>query len=357
MKSKLNFILLLASLTLLVFLAPGCTLPFSSNESLTQTQVALAIQQTSVAQTATAQSATSSAPTLPPTEAVMPVLPTPDLMATQVAFSVQQTMMASGGSTPEVPPPPLETPLPPTEGTGADFETWMRSANIVLYEDIVNEPSLTRYVQRTLNGMSLFSKDDGSAKGWFKSDLLGGAPNGQPWDLVILAVEARSEVSGEYFDYINDVLNQGSSVIIEAWHLDEISQGTVSTILLRCGVQVYPYIAETGTENDVIMWPLGVPHPVLSQPNSGMSFTYALDNWLWLYSDLGSLMAVTGGDAQLLLGTNAQQKYQDGTLAVCLGGQLTLQTFSSHSFPYETMFPLWQNYIYNALQVRYASMQ
>ncbi|MEW5869763.1 MAG: hypothetical protein AB1894_10850 [Chloroflexota bacterium] len=353
MKSRLVSTSSLALLVLIVLLS-GCSLP-AVGGSLNETQVALGIQQTLLAQTATAQSATLSAPTSPPPDVSPPTdipdLPTPDLAATQVAISVQETM-AAGSVPPATPGGPVETPLPPT--TGDDFETWMRSANIVLYEDIVNEPQYTPYVQRTLKAMSLQFKDDGSAKGWFKSDLLSGAPNGQPWDLVILAIEARSEVSGEYFEYLNDVLNQGSSVIVEAWHLDEISQGTVSTILARCGVQVYPYFPKTGTLNDVVMWPLGIPHPVLSQPNSGMSFTYALDTWLFSF-DLGSLMALTGsGDAQLLLGTNATEKYQDGTLAVCLGGQLTLQTFSSHSFPYDRMFPLWQNYIYNALQVRYS---
>lgn len=346
MKSRLICTSFLALLALAVVLS-GCSLP-AIGGSLNETQVALGIQQTLLAQTATAQSATLSAPTSPPPEA--PLQPTPDFAATQIAMSVQQTMAA--GAVPPATAGPLDTPLPPTPG--GDFDTWMRSANIVLYEDIINEPQFTPYVQRTLKAMSLQFKDDGSAKGWFKSDLLSGAPGGQPWDLVILAVEARGEVSGEYFEYINNVLNQGSSVIVEAWHLDDISQGTVSTILARCGVQVYPYFPKTGTLNDVVIWPLGVPHPVLSQPNSGMSFTYALDSWLFT-GDLGSLMALTGsGDAQLLLGTNASETAMDGALAVCLGGQLTLQTFSSHSFPYDRMFPLWQNYIYNALQIRYA---
>ena len=58
---------------------------------------------------------------------------------------------------------------------------------------------------------------------------------GNPWDLVIIAVEYRAGISGEYFDYLMDVLNQGTSVIVEAYHLDQISQGTVSTILTKCG--------------------------------------------------------------------------------------------------------------------------
>jgi len=223
----------------------------------------------------------------------------------------------------------------------------MKNASILLYEDMVEDVSEYRYVKRTLDAMGLQYKDDGNAMGWLKSDLLGGK-----WDLVIIAVEYRTDVSGEFFDYLNSVLQQGSSVILEAFHLDEVSEGAVSPILAKCGVQVYPYVPKTGGTLDVVMWPLGVQHPVLEQPNSGMSFTRARDKWLWSF-DLGFQMAQTGsGDAVLLLGTNAQEKLMDGTLAVCMGGQLTLQGFSSHSFEYTTMYPLWENMIYNALKIR-----
>jgi hypothetical protein len=232
-----------------------------------------------------------------------------------------------------------------------NFEEQMKTATILLYEDIVNDPRYTRYVKKTLDAMGLMYKDDGSAKGWLKTDLLGAAPNGKPWDLVILAIETRGQVSGEYFEYLNNILNQGTSVILEAWHLDEISQGAVSPILSKCGVMVYPYFTR-GDINDVVMWPLGVPSPILTDPNGGFGFTKVLDTWLWSF-DLGSKMAMTGkGDAQLLIGTKPTEKFKDGTLAVCMGGQLILQTFSSHSFSYDTMYGLWENYIYNALKVR-----
>jgi hypothetical protein len=173
---------------------------------------------------------------------------------------------------------------------------------------------------------------------------------------VILAVEMRTDVSGEYFDYLNDVLDAGSSVIVEAWHLDEISQGAISPILSHCGVSVYQYPTEGWDINDALIWPLpGSDSPLLQQPNSGMRFTKARDTWFYSF-DLGSRMALTGqGDAQFLLGTNAQDSTRHGVLATCMKGQFTLQTFSSHTFPYDVMYPLWENYIYNALKVRYAN--
>jgi hypothetical protein len=113
-------------------------------------------------------------------------------------------------------------------------------------------------------------------------------------------------------------------------------------------------VPKFGTVNDVVIYPLPpANHPLLTQPNNALVFTKALDTWIWS-NDLGTKMALTGtGDGQLLLGVNAQETMRDGTLAVCMDGQLILQTFSSHSFPYRVVGPLWKNYIYNALLWRY----
>jgi hypothetical protein len=35
-----------------------------------------------------------------------------------------------------------------------------------------------------------------------------------------------------------------------------------------------------------------------------------------------------------------------------MDGHLILQTFSSHQLTFDAMSPVWENYIYNALQVR-----
>ena len=348
----------------------GCNLINVGSESLHKTETALAKQQTRLAKdvskdlnaTITAQQATIDAQAALPVEPIVPSA-APDLAATQIARSVeqtaavQQTAAAQGGNPPPTAAPPPDTQAPPANAApgGGDLEAQMKSASILLYEDIVNDPSVYRYVQQALDAMSLTYKDDGSAKGWMKTDLLSGGPNGKPWDLIIAAVEARGEFQGEYFEYLNDALNQGSSVIIEAWHLDAISQGKASAILTRCGVQVYPYFPKTGQPTDIIIWPTGVPSPLLSEPYGGMRFTNVLTTWL-ASGDLGSLMALTGsGDAQLVLSSSSSSQTRDGVLATCLGGQLTLQTFSSHSFNQNTMLLLWQNYIHNALKVHFTA--
>ena len=370
MKREINRLFLILPVLTLIFASMNCTINLSSSESTTnQTQTALAVQQTSLALqnsnmsvTMTAQQATLNAPpAAPPTVApVQGGLPTPDLIATQIAVAAQQTVAAANLVTPVMPiiaqPPEQPTPEPPDPQPPVDLESRMKTASILVYEDIVEDPSEYQYIKKTLTSMGLKFKWDGNAMGWLKSDMLAGGPNGAPWDLVIIAAEWRDEVSGEYFDYLNNVLNAGSSVILEAFYLDDVSEGAISPILAKCGVMVYPYFTAGVNINDAVIWPIsGASHPLLQDPHAGMTFTRARDKWFWSF-DLGSKMALTGqGDAQLLLGTDAQDPSKDGVLATCMGGQMTLQTFSSHTFPYTVMYPLWENYIYNALKVRFSS--
>jgi len=373
--TKLSFqrVLLVWLTAALLVAMVSCNFVSNEDDSLGQTQTALSVQQTVLAQgqgdqgvnaTIQAQQATIEAqamqattmaqqqpPQQPPEQQPPQQPPADDLAATQQALAAQQTAMAQQ---PPQQPPAGETPAAPPQPPAEDFDAMMKNAQILLFEDMVNDPSEYRYVKRTLDAMGLRYKDDGSAKGWLKSDMLGGSPGGGPWDLVILAAEWRESISGEFFDYLGGVLDQGTSVIVEAWYLDDISEGKVAPILAQCGVQVYEYYPKTGTLNDLVVWPLpGMSsHPVLSTPNGGLTFTKARDKWLWSF-DLGDHTAYTGrGDAQILLGTDATDGNKDGVLTVCKGGQFTLMGFSSHAFTYQVMYPLWENMIYNALKVR-----
>ncbi len=357
--SKVVILCLLLTLVSCNFTAPDDEEENGSNVN-NETEIALGVEQTLLAQESSNANATIAAQ-----------------QATIQAQSILATSQAM--QPPEQPPaePPVEPPPPVVQETqppvvnpqpnptaqsaqsppAGDFDQWMKSAQILLFEDVVADPRKSRYVKDTLDSMDLRYKNDGNAIGWLKNDLLAGSPAGKPWDLVIIAIEERGNVSGEYFEYLRDVLKNGSSVILEAWHLDAISEGKVSPILADCGVQVYPYFPKTMSLVDVIMYPYPAAsaHPIMTDPNGGLSFTKSLNTWLWT-GDLGSLMAYTGrGDAVFLLGTSPQDDVKDAGLAVCMGGQLTLQTFSSHSFSYRTIYPLWENYITNALRVRFAA--
>ena len=55
----------------------------------------------------------------------------------------------------------------------------------------------------------------------------------------------------------------------------------------------------------------------------------------------------------MVVGAQPDNPVNHGTLTVCAGGRLFLQTFSSHTLSYDSMTLLWENLIYNALQARF----
>ena len=236
----------------------------------------------------------------------------------------------------------------------------MKSASILLYEDMVGYLDTPRYIMETLDAMGLPYKDDGSAKGWLKTDLLGGAPQGGPWDLVIIASEAKSGVQGEFFQFVLDALDQGSSVIMEAWYLDQTYRGTASALLGRCGID-FQGDWEKVPPRAMVMFPRDAEHPLLHEPNT-LSFTKVTDYW-WDPSgddvyDIGDLVKIVpGGDAKLLVGTNPAYEDTHGTVTVCMDGRLILQTFSSHQLHLDTMTQVWENYIRFALKTRFESLE
>ncbi|MFM8322968.1 MAG: hypothetical protein ACKOC5_18820 [Chloroflexota bacterium] len=348
-------------LTALALALLACAVNLSSKDSppagpggLELTQTAMSIQQTAIAGQ---NSALAAAQTAAAAQATLP--PTPDLPATQAALAAQLTQAAPAPlpvalDTPVLPtdrpsqPAPQASPAPPQDDAG--FEAWKKDARILVYEDIVVDSSVVPYLRKLLPKLGLEHEWVGNAMGKLKDGMLY-----ENWDLIIIAAETRSGVSGEYFDYMRDVLDKGTPFVLEAWYLDRVYQGAVGPILDQCGVAVDPYVPTTKTTNDVTQYALVDSHPILDRPNSGLTFTEGYSFWL-RSGDLGSLMSLTGaGDAQLLLGIDRRSRQQGGTLATCLDGLLTLQTFSSHSFPYDVMAPLWENMIDKALRVRYAN--
>ncbi len=235
------------------------------------------------------------------------------------------------------------------------FEAYMQDAKILLYEDVVGAPWLARYAKDALDDMGLDYKDDGSAKGWLKSDLLS-----SKWDLVIIALEdSRLPPTGEYFDYINQAIDNGSAVILEIWFLNFVSRGEAAKMLSKCGVEFESdYGWDTGGVNDLINWPLPGKndHPVFNEPNTGFRWT----NIATITGpDIGDYIILSGkkDDAELLLGTIATEKNTHGTLALCNDGKFIIQTFRTHNLAYEEAVPLWQNYIYYVLKAKFLEGQ
>ena len=75
-----------------------------------------------------------------------------------------------------VPPaPPTRVPLGPDE-----LAERMKTASILLYEDMTTRLDTVRYIKPVLDQMGLKYKDDGAAVGWLQDDIANGPGDGKP---------------------------------------------------------------------------------------------------------------------------------------------------------------------------------
>jgi len=357
-------LVLVIAIVFIVSVGLACNAP--ADESLVQTQVALNVQTTLLAQQAEQspqltqanqsaqpvesdqQSAEDAKATLAALEAQM------TLAAQQAAAQAQAAAQTHTPTTTTQPPAPTQAPPPTPTQSGVndvDFDTWMRSASILLYEDMAGDFSVYRFIKPALDGMSLQYVNVKDALGHYKTQLLSGGPGGQGWDLIISGKELRTSVQGEFYVYLNDALNLGSSVIIEEWDMDSIASGKISTILGRCGVKFHADWIDEPLDKQ-LLFPINGTHPVHHFPNEGISLTNPSGYWMW--TDLGDLMKLRpGSDAQLLWGARSNVTDSYATAVSCLDGRLIIQTYSSHSYGQDRIVLMWQNYIYNTLKARY----
>ncbi|MGB9672977.1 MAG: hypothetical protein ACPL3P_02485, partial [Anaerolineales bacterium] len=333
-------------LTLLLIASLSCTLSGNSDTNLIQTQTALGIQMTMMAQQQSSQMQQQTS------DANMKTQIAQDLQATTIAEQSAQLTQAALVVPPTQSPltqPTQEVPLAPTiaptQGVSeTDIENKIKSAKILLYEDMAGTGEL-EYYKEALDMGGYKYKGDGSALGWFKEDLLG-----SDWDLIIAASENRNVVQGEFFQYLLDHINRGTGVIIEHWDLDDLSNGKVAPILSKCGIAIYRdwFFQDLAGVADLSVWPLVSGHPVFNEPNTGISLRNF--NYFWAENDQGDLLKLTGyGDATMLAGNIATAKSDHGTLATCFGGRVIIQTFSSHTYMRDQVTRLIENYVHYTL--------
>jgi hypothetical protein len=316
------------SITMLALAVLACSIPGVSggDAGIPQTQVALAVQQTSLA--------------------------------------IQQETLAAGGAAPTLPvqaatytPYPTYTVAPVSPEVAAtsapiDMRGLIKASNILIYEDIMGYPSLMPMVNSTVNSMNFSGGkvvNAGDGLGTFK-EYANSATN---WDLMIVASEVRSEFSGEMFEMMYDHIDNGGAVIIEVWHLDKIASGKIAPILSKCGVSLF----RNWTRNheydpyDYSIYWLDKSHPLLSLPNIVQAPSYPYPEW---FDDAGDLLKLSsGGDAVLVGGIQPSRKSDYGVVAVCMGGRMVIQTFSSHDYEWDIVQPLWENYITYTLTNHY----
>jgi len=223
----------------------------------------------------------------------------------------------------------------------------MKEADILLFENVTKIP-LSRYIKQALDNLGLGRNyvDTKDAPGNFKAQLL----SGTDWDLVVVGVEARSSIEGEFFDYFSDQVNKGTGLVIELWDLDEIAGAKATSFLTNCGIKVQGDWYDPPMTARSIWWLYG-EHPIFHEPNEGMSLINYSPYWSGDAGDL--LKTIPGSDAILLAGTYAQEKNTHGVLAACHDDRVIIQTYSSHDYRQDDVVRLWENYIYNALRAHF----
>jgi hypothetical protein len=342
----------LISVVFLIFgliLTSSCSLINNSSPNQ-ETQIALVIVATENSIKLQTQSAAltkqaSDALAVPPTS--IPV-PTDPPSATDTPFPTRttaptRTLLPTKAAVPTDPPPP-------TPDLDAEFQAWLPSAQILLFEDIapyIGYFGVKRIVKEALDGMDLNYKDTKELVGRYKTELLA-----ESWDLIIQSGESRSGATGEFFDYLDDQLDSGASVIVEMWQLDSLHNGRVSQLLSRCGLVYQSNWISALTDDRTLHWV--TEHPILHEPNDSISLTRYKNFW---YGDVGDFMELDSGngDSFILAGRDRNNDSGDGTLAVCNNGQFILQTYSSHDYIEAEAIKVWQNLIYAALKQRFLS--
>ncbi len=367
-RSPVFFILTAIFFVLAVGLA--CNTP-TADDDTSRTQIALNIQATQAAieQTQAAQNQAQAQQVEEAEEAEPDYQTTTDAQATQMAANVQSTVnaqqvtqaaQATATSRPTdtqqaAPPPTTQAPPPTQQSTGPeeDFETWMRSASILLFEDMAGDFNVPRLINQALERMGLSYVDVKDAMGNYKTQILSNGPGGRGWDLIISGKERKDNISGEFYVYLNDSLNMGSSLIIEEWDIDDIASGKIGSILSRCGVEFHRDWIDEPLDRQ-LLYPINGDHPIHHEPNEGISLTNPTNYWTWNVFDLGDLLQLRpGSDAIPLWGARTISNTSYLTAVTCLDGRLTIQTYSTHSYGDNRVIMMWQNYIYNALKARY----
>ncbi len=253
--------------------------------------------------------------------------------------TTQPTNTSTPTETPVPPtttPTPTETPIPATPTV--DIDATIRSANILLFEDMF----FSRYIKQAMDEAGYVYTDIGDRIGTFKNEML----SDTQWDLIIAAAEGRGGVEGEFFDYIKLQLDKGASVIMEIWILDWVVGGRIQPILYECGID---FQANWVNPSDRGVYWIDPDHPLANEPNE-VSLKRFVNYWI---GDVGDLVELSpGSQAQIIGGTSGDSATRNGLITVCYDGRLILQTFSTHDHPQEEMVNLWQNYIYYAMKNR-----
>jgi len=323
---------------------------FREREAMTKTKTVLMILAVLIVTLACSIGQPSSIPT--PTSAGVQQQQNqqPVTLPTDTTQPLPPVEQPTSPSLPTLAPLPTYTSLPtdtlpaPSE-TPQDMMERIRNANILVFEDI-RSTSLVPIVHRALAALGVnHAVEVGDALGNFQNYIYGPTK----WDLIIVAAEARSVFKGEMFDGLVEKMDDGVGVVIELWYLGDIINGRIAPIMQRCGLGWQKSLNRNTSYdpyNYSFLW-LDSSDPLISTPNVVPEPSYPYPVWFGKAGDLMNLKP--GSTSKLIAGMYRDTKDSYGGIASCLNGRVYIQTFSSHDYAYNTMEPLWENYIVNAL--------
>jgi hypothetical protein len=324
-------VLILGMIAIAILVTLACTLVSATatpDPGLLNTQVALALTQAALNNSNSMPSATTGVQDQ-----------TTDMVKTQAAIAMTQTAMSSG------PAPTQESaPTQQSAATEQDLESQINSANILVYEDIAEDPTFIPYVKRALESVDGHKKYVADAMGTFMSEM----NSGTKWDLIIVAAELRTQISGDYWTVLKSKVDDGAALVSEIWYINKINDGKIAPFLSECGVKLQSdWQAKSVYDRiDYGMYWVDSSNPVFNTPNRVNPFGASLTDPAWLYGDIGDLLEVTDSSkAQILASHELGQDMNYGLITTCMQGRVILQTFSSHNYPTNDMIALWVNYI------------
>jgi hypothetical protein len=326
---------LIIFICLLLVLACNLPAPNAQTAVPNNAEKTLAFKGTSLAKREKTLNAKQSLPTATQTAApaaTYTALPT---------YTAYPTFTAAPQIDPVLPQPTQTTPV-------QDMDALIKSANILVFEDIRGYPSLLPWVHQAIIGMNLSGGkivEVGDAVGNFMTEL--NSPT--KWDLIIVAAEARSGVKGEFWDLILQQAKNNVALAIEVWYIDKDYLDKLNYLMDECGITLQKNWGRPATYQPLdysIYW-LQPQHPLFSIYKTIGPLVTPVIYWP---GDAGDLIKLTSGsNAELLAGTQPNERSTYGTIASCMDGRMVMQTFSTHDYQQDKTVALWQNYIYYTL--------
>jgi hypothetical protein len=272
----------------------------------------------------------------------------PNLEGTQAALALTQTALSNLPAQSPVAPTARQAATatqeqqpPPTEEQ--DIQTLIDSSNILVYEDITDDPYYVPYVLRALKSVGGHHEYVADAMGTLMDKL----DSGTQWDLIIVAAEMHRAISGDYWTALKDQVDDNVALVAEVWYLDQISDGKIGPFLSECGVKVQADWQRDDYFNpiDYGMYWADPSSPVFNTPNQVSRFKSSLTEPAW-FGDVGDFLEVTDSSKAEILASRAQGNDSNyGLITSCMDGRVILQTFCSHDYPTNDMVALWENYI------------